>query len=231
MFETMDEKWFYVDTGAGDPAWNMGFDEAMLETVAAMGQPVLRFYAWSSPAATFGYFQKYEAVASMTSLRPLIRRPTGGGLVPHAADWTYSLSFPGGHAWYRLSAVESYRTVHEWLRRTFLACGLESSLSPCCVPAAPGQCFAGAERFDLLWRDRKLAGAAQRRHKGGLLIQGSVQPPNVDVRDAWQHAMLDSARETWNVRWNRMPDEALPESRTQDLVLAKYGSDAFNKGR
>ena len=47
-----------------------------------------RFYAWLEPAATFGYFQRFAEVERMTLLRPLLRRPTGGGLVPHAADWT-----------------------------------------------------------------------------------------------------------------------------------------------
>jgi hypothetical protein len=48
----------------------------------------------------------------------------------------------------------------------------------------PGACFAGHERFDLLWRGRKIAGAAQRRNQLGLLIQGSVQlPPAAFLRN------------------------------------------------
>ena len=85
----------------------------------AAGRPVLRFYGWTEPAATFGYFQKYADVERATRLRPLIRRPTGGGIVPHDADWTYSLVFPPGHEWHSLKAEESYRRVHEWIRSAF----------------------------------------------------------------------------------------------------------------
>src|SRR5262249_11796081 len=80
---------------------------------------ILRFYSWSEPAASFGYFQKYAEVGKMTLLRPLVRRPTGGGLVPHDADWTYSAVFPPTDAWYELKAIESYRCIHEWIRMAF----------------------------------------------------------------------------------------------------------------
>ena len=90
--------WFYLDTGKGESAWNMALDEALLHSVAAIGQPFLRFYGWNEPAATFGYFQKYADIAAWSPLRPLIRRPTGGGLVPHDADWTYSVIIPPSHA-------------------------------------------------------------------------------------------------------------------------------------
>ena len=92
--------WFIYNSGPQPAAHNMAVDEALLAAMPRLCQPVLRFYGWTEPAATFGYFQRYAEVASRTPLRPLIRRPTGGGIVPHDADWTYSLAFPAGHDWH-----------------------------------------------------------------------------------------------------------------------------------
>src|SRR5207247_8081752 len=113
------EAWLLLDSGPGDYAFNMALDEALLEAMPRLGQPVLRFYAWNEKAASFGYFQKYAEVEKMTLLRPLVRRPTAGGLVPHDADWTYSLVFPDTHQWYSLSATERYRRVHQWVQGAF----------------------------------------------------------------------------------------------------------------
>src|SRR5215471_6615450 len=97
----------------------MAFDEALLEAMPRLGFAVLRFYSWTEPAASFGYFQHYSEVQLLTPLRPLVRRPTGGGIVPHDCDWTYSLVFPNDHEWYALTAVESYRRVHLWIQSAF----------------------------------------------------------------------------------------------------------------
>src|SRR5262249_39703324 len=121
----------------------MALDEALLETAPRLGQPVLRFYGWTEPAASFGYFQKYAEIERATVLRPLVRRPTGGGLVPHDADWTFSLAFPNGHAWYALRAPESYVRAHEWIRMAFARLGVEAELASNRKVALPGQCFAG----------------------------------------------------------------------------------------
>src|SRR5213592_2161620 len=108
----------------------MALDEALLEFASQSGKPVSRFYGWVERAASFGYSQKYGEVARATHLRPLIRRPTGGGLVPHDADWTYSLVFPRAHPWYALNALESYRRLHEWLLAGFARVGVATELSP-----------------------------------------------------------------------------------------------------
>lgn len=186
----MTDAWYLLPAEVGSPAGNMAVDAVLLSHAAITGRPVLRFYSWAEPAATFGYSQHYAEVSTWTRLRPLIRRPTGGGLVPHDADWTYSVAVPPAHPWYHLSAVESYQRMHEWLRRAFAHAGLTTELAPCCNPAGPGQCFIGAEKFDLLLGIRKLAGAAQRRNRQGLLIQGSIQPPPPGLeRSAWESAM------------------------------------------
>src|SRR5881628_1372195 len=109
----MLQRWYLFASGPGAAADNMAWDEALLEAALPLGQPVLRFYGWTEAAASFGYFQKYAAVEKMTALRPLVRRPTGGGLVPHDADWTYSLVFAPGDEWYALKAMQSYQRVHD----------------------------------------------------------------------------------------------------------------------
>src|SRR5689334_15832308 len=179
----------------------MAMDEVLLESLPRLGKPVLRFYGWTQPAASFGYFQKLSEVERTTHLRPLIRRPTGGGIVPHDADWTYSLAFPTTHEWYALAAVESYRRVHQWIQDAFAKIDVVTELAPQSHRAGPGQCFVGYEKSDVLWRGKKIAGAAQRRTRSGLLLQGSIQPPPVSPkRDAWENAMQEVASKM-GVQW------------------------------
>jgi lipoate-protein ligase A len=106
-------------------------------------------------------------------------------------------------------------------------------LAPCCDPAGPGQCFVGAEKFDLVAGRRKVAGAAQRRNKMGLLIQGSVQPPaEWGSREKWEQAMLRVGSQT------QIPEQFEPlqlsESmleRATELANTRYRSSEYNERR
>ena len=228
-----------LDSGKCDAAFNMALDEALLENAARLQKPVLRFYGWTEPAASFGYFQKYADVERATHLRPLVRRPTGGGIVPHDADWTYSFVVPPNHEWHSLKAEESYRRIHDWLRLAFAELKIETELAPSAKKSAPGQCFVGHEKFDLLWHGKKIAGAAQRRNKQGLLIQGSVQPPLLKAEDGrqtaeraeWEKAMRAVAAEAFSVGWeNFAPDAGLQELAGK-LARQKYSQKSYNQKR
>jgi lipoate-protein ligase A len=237
----------------------MALDEALLESVRRLEKPVLRFYGWTEPAASFGYFQKHAEVQRATLLRPLVRRPTGGGIVPHDADWTYSLAFPTGNDWYSLRAEDSYRRVHEWIQAAFARVDVTSELASCCRKAAPEQCFAGHEKSDVLWRGKKIAGAAQRRTRTGLLIQGSVQPPPLGeispsppkssphpegpmaredcggkateslAKIDWQQAMCDTAVRDFGVQWSEFELDTLLRERAEALTREKYALAAYNQ--
>jgi lipoate-protein ligase A len=210
----------------------MALDETLLEAMPRLGKPVLRFYGWTEPAASFGYFQKYGEVERATLLRPLVRRPTGGGIVPHNADWTYSLAFPAGGDWHVLRAVESYRRMHEWIQSAFARLGVPTELAPGARQSSPGQCFAGHEQFDLLWRGKKIAGAAQRRNKPGLLIQGSVQPPPLGLAKIdWQKAMCDVAHSAFGAEWAECEPDTWLRDRTDALVRDKYALATYNQKR
>ena len=224
--------WLFLNSGKRDAAFNMALDEALLENVSRLGKPVLRFYGWTEPAATFGYFQKFSEVEIATSLRPLIRRPTGGGIVPHDADWTYSFVVPPNHEWHLLKAEESYRRIHDWLRLAFAELKIETELAPCCKKSAPGQCFAGHEKFDLLWRGKKIAGAAQRRNKLGLLIQGSVQPPPLKIaRTDWANAIRSVAENHFSGAWMDFKPDAELQDQATKLAREKYSQPCYNQKR
>lgn len=226
------QTWDLWSTPPGDAAWNMAVDEALLITRANSQRPILRFYAWTQSCATFGYFQHYSDVASMTSLRPLIRRPTGGGLVPHASDWTYSLLFPSTHPWYSLRAEQSYRQLHEWIQQSLQGLNLGAELAPCCDKQRPGQCFAGPEKFDVVYEGHKIAGAAQRRTQEGLLIQGSVQElPSGLQRSDWEKSVRQSAKSTWGIEWQDWNPDAEFQRCVAQLVKTKYAADVYNQKR
>jgi lipoyl(octanoyl) transferase len=230
-------KWLLLNSGKGEAASNMALDEALLEAVSRLQAPVLRFYGWTEPAATFGYFQKYSSVERATLLRPLVRRPTGGGIVPHDADWTYSFAVPPGHEWHSLAAIESYRRIHEWIQHAFAKLKVPTELAPSQKAASdnpdiPGECFTGHEKFDLLWHGKKIAGAAQRRNKLGLLIQGSIQPPPISIsRGNWEEAMRVVATESFSIQWQDFsPDERL-RACADELARQKYSLTSYNQKR
>ena len=212
---------------AESPTWNMAADELLLRRSSLIGQAVLRLYSWNQSASSFGYFQRYADVSLWTDLRPLIRRPTGGGLVRHDEhEWTYSLTFPAGHPWWQLKAEISYQRVHNWIRRAFERCGVTTELCSEVIQAGSGQCFIGAEKSDLIFRGRKIAGAAQRRNREGLLIQGSIQAKDTGIeRSCWESAMLEEIEwEEWR------PAEAFAECITS-LSKQKYELENHNQRR
>ena len=152
--------------------------------------------------------------------------------MPHDRDWTYSVAFPTTHEWYSTAAVESYRRIHDWIRSAFARLDVTVQLAPTAIKAQPGQCFVGCERFDVLWRGRKIAGAAQRRRRDGLLIQGSVQPVDGAMRRAeWEKAMCLVGEADRGITWESMPRDKALEERAGELSTFKYSQEAFNRKR
>lgn len=228
----MVKTWLLLNSGPCEPAFNMALDEALLESAARLQKPVLRFYGWTEPAASFGYFQKFAEVARTTHLRPLIRRPTGGGIVPHDADWTYSVVLPPDHQWHSLRAEESYRRMHEWIRAAFAELKMETELAPSAKKSLSGQCFAGHEKFDLLWHGKKIAGAAQRRNRLGLLIQGSIQAPSVSPeRNRFERALCAVAEGIFSAKWIAFTPDAILRELSENLAVGKFSQRAHNERR
>jgi lipoate-protein ligase A len=186
-----------LPTRTGGAAENMAVDFLLLQRYPHAAAPRFRHYGWRSPAFTFGYAQKIVAVRDLVAAAvqttpgipepdriDLCRRPTGGGLVDHRADWTYTLVIPRGHALEERRATESYQAIHEAIAATLREQGVDAMTQPAEADetdAKAGVCFQRAEIHDVIHRTTrtKIAGAAQKRNKHGLLFQGSIWQPAV----------------------------------------------------
>jgi len=90
----------------------------------------------------------------------------------------------------------------------------------------------GYEKFDLLWRGQKIAGAAQRRNKLGLLIQGSVQPPALGLAKMdWQSGMCAVATERWQTHWLELELDHALRDRIVELEARKYARSDYTERR
>lgn len=175
----------------GAAAANMAIDAALLATVPK-NTALLRHYGWIEPSITFGYTQAWADVqASFPDELRLCRRMTGGGIVDHRNDWTYALILQASLAAAQLQAPVIYEHVHSSLAAALEAQSIASQFAPCprhCQqqsPSEPAHCFTQPVANDVLTPSgRKIAGAAMKRSRSGLLIQGSVDrtalPDNFD---------------------------------------------------
>lgn len=170
-----DDLLLWTDSEERSGPENMAVDDWLLKTAA---RPVLRVYRWEKDWGSLGYFGKIsEARAAFPEVK-WVRRWTGGGIVDHRADWTYTVIAPAGSPVSKWKGVEIYRAIHEALAQALAEEGIQSSLSNGNDETGAADCFSNPVGFDLVDpTGRKIAGAGQRRSKFGLLYQGSLALP------------------------------------------------------
>lgn len=210
-----DELLVYDDSEPRSAPLNMAVDEALLETAAS---PVLRSYCWRGPALSFGYFGSYADVADQRDKREIVRRWTGGGVVPHGDDLTYSVIIPASHPFFTRSSLAIYSDLHEAIRKALNENGVEATLANSASPKVSENCFANAVRADVMVEGRKIAGAAHRRSRAGVLHQGSIQESGLPHR--FRH---DLAR----ILCHSFEDQTFSKElidRAAAIAQAKYGT-------
>jgi len=179
----MGYPFFILPEKRAQAAENMLDDWSLLKLSKQTKAVYFRHYTWDRPSCTFGYMQSLSWVSSQVNNEyALFRRPTGGGIVDHTADWTYTLVVPKGHFLCQLLAGESYSKVHGLIADALSDLGVACMLKPedsVAKGLRPTVCFQQPEAFDVIdpKTDKKLAGAAQKRTQEGLLIQGSILIP------------------------------------------------------
>ena len=175
-----------LNMGANPAAMNMAIDEAILLTQKAQPNPTLRFYEWSSPAFSFGYFQDIASEVDVEACGAdnieLVKRMTGGGTVVHGWELTYTLVLPRDAA--EMDISEAYQRIGQSLVKAFQKLGVPAqcyTAYPASSEAAPNICLTNPAEHDVMSDDKKLAGVSVRRNRDGILFQGYISldmPPS-----------------------------------------------------
>lgn len=195
-----------LDSPALDVFGQMALDEAL-----AKSKPdafCLRFFRWQGVGATFGYAQRIREVekALPGGIGTFYtRRPTGGGIVPHLDDLTFSCVFPEERT---LRPTELYRRLHAAVLRGLREVGLDARLCATGGGASPSgprgasQCFVQPVMLDILTAEGKILGGAVRRSGNTVLYQGSLQLANARAQAGLLEGAIGGALAVeWDFRW------------------------------
>ncbi len=184
----------------------MALDEVLVR--ARAGGYALRFYNWAGgPAVTFGYAQFIRevrrGVQAARFTGAICRRPTGGGVVYHTDDLTFSLIFPSQDR-----PAEIYKNLHGAIHAALTLSGLSAQVFDKKLPPsayAPSQnhsasaCFVRPVENDLLLANgQKMLGGAIRRFGNTVLYQGSLQVPGARQNPAYKQAVINGVRSFLN---------------------------------
>jgi lipoate-protein ligase A len=177
--------WRLIDTGPQPGPLNMATDEALLGSFdPATSLPILRLYGWEPPTLSLGRFQKGAEALDLERCRqdnvPVVRRITGGGVIYHADELTYSIVCAPNQIPPAPSIKDSFRILTGFLLAFYRGLGLVPAYAVDMLSngARLGErtnfCFAGRESFDILVNGDKIGGNAQRRTRGLVFQHGSI---------------------------------------------------------
>jgi lipoate-protein ligase A len=156
----------------------MAADQLLLESAAA-GIASLRFYGWSEPTLSLGYFQpeRLRHTYPRLAVLPYVRRPTGGETLVHHHELTYALGLPAGPPWQAPGekAAAWLSRMHAIISRSLRELDIPVQLAGKRSTSQGGfLCFQHPTQQDVLIGQDKVVGSAQRHSRGGLLQHGAI---------------------------------------------------------
>jgi lipoate-protein ligase A len=225
----------------------MAVDEAALEFAIAApeGPPTIRWYQWSTPTLSIGYFQSIKDLPDTLQPLPRVRRLTGGGAILHDREITYSLTFPA-LAWPRENFLDLVADIHDELRSALQGLSFAGK-HPQEAAAEPFLCFERRNPLDLVRDSFKVVGSAQRKRSGALLQHGSIlfspssaaphlvgwnREPSNEEMDRMIEQVTGGLMKRWNL--DLATQEERPSEETalaQQLAHEKYNNPQWNDRR
>ena len=228
-----------LNMGKNSAAMNMAIDEAILAAQKARANPTLRFYGWTQPAFSFGYFQDIAAEVDVDACRAegieLVKRMTGGGIVVHGWELTYTLILTRGAG--EMNISDAYHSIGQSLVKAFQQLGIPTQRYAECLDAsesAQNICLTNPAEHDVMSDNKKLAGVSVRRNRNGIMFQGYISldmPPSAILaqvsKDPAVQEMLREKSTAINTDGRSIPRSALIQaiSETLNLGIAFHSSE------
>ena len=175
---------------------NMAIDEAiMIAHREGLVPPTIRFYQWSPPAVSLGYFQDLKKEINIDACQgmgiDIVRRPTGGKAVLHDKELTYSFVIRENHPLVNDSILETYKKISGGIIRGLSYLGIKAVLVPLREKLnnallsnenkseihhsdIKSICFSVPSQYEVQVEGKKIVGSAQVRKKEIVLQHGSL---------------------------------------------------------
>ncbi|HEC92694.1 MAG TPA: lipoate--protein ligase family protein [Candidatus Atribacteria bacterium] len=185
-------EWRLIKDGYHNGFMNMAIDEAiMIAHREGLVSPTIRFYQWSPPAVSLGYFQDLKKEIDIDACQDMgvdiVRRPTGGKAVLHDKELTYSFVIKEDHPLVNDSILETYKKISGGIIRGLSYLGVKAELVPVreklkndslnkekiskiLHPDIKSICFSVPSQYEVQVNGKKIVGSAQVR-KGGIVLQ------------------------------------------------------------
>lgn len=173
-----------LDTGSNSCLENMKIDEILLKTLNLNELPKLHLYSWQNDSATFGHFAKPEDLLDLKEVKKkrlqLAKRVTGGGVTFHFSDYAFTFLMPRAHPYFSENTLENYRFVNQFVLKAIEECLDHKEELSYCDPCQKNHfisrqfCMAKPTQYDVLYKGKKVGGAAQRKTSQGYLHHGTI---------------------------------------------------------
>lgn len=158
----------------------MAVDDFLFRSLEDEPSTYLRFYSWEKPTVSIGYSQRIDKVVDLDFCAKngldIVRRITGGKLVLHHKEVTYSVCSTDTEIFSR-KLMNSYRLISEALNKGLHSMGLASRLAEDTPPdyvRGLSPCFSGPARDEIEVQGKKIIGSAQKRMGNKFIQHGSI---------------------------------------------------------
>lgn len=167
---------------------NMALDENIYYQYLKDGVGVLRLYRWEKPSFTYGFSQdpvnQIDLALCAENGVQIAKRITGGGILFHHDEITYSFVCNKSDIKEPESVFVSYRNICAFLLKFYQSLGLKPLFAleseNFKIRSLPSQfCSAAYEKYDILLRAKKIGGNAQKRNRQAIFQHGSI-PCSID---------------------------------------------------
>lgn len=252
------KRWRLIESGEGSGAWNMAVDEALLNGFKEGDMPILRLYSWE-PSLSLGRFSGAGRSVDLESAEAqgiaCVRRISGGGILVHGGDLSYSLILPRNLLRQR-GVKKSYRYLCGFLVNLYERLGQKASFAQelQLESKSANVCLAANEPYDLLIGGRKMGGNAQRHTSGAFLQHGTIPVTLDEARfgplfleesglsnaatleklgievgiDALSKLLKESFSESFGTRFVSGTLSPSEEQRAGELLAKKYSQQRWN---
>ncbi|MCX6075353.1 MAG: lipoate--protein ligase family protein [Campylobacterales bacterium] len=218
----MLKRWRLIDSGVGTAQYNMALDEALLRNFTKGSLPILRVYRWEC-SLSFGRFSDVRSSVDLKILQEKrlshVRRMTGGGVLVHGGDFSYTLVLPR-ESLKDVGVKKSYKYLCGFLLELYKRLGLNAAFAHDLKlqSSKSNICMASYEPYDIIIDGKKMGGNAQRYTKDLLFQHGTI--PITLNSEAFKDLFLEESGLGAAAALDKMQKAITPEQLTNMLLEA-----------